>query len=216
MVSIHAPRVGCDVPSESLEFLGTWFQSTHPVWGATCGSTFSSTTVACFNPRTPCGVRPCKLDDPDDYKIRVSIHAPRVGCDLNSSVLSRNTRKFQSTHPVWGATSGVAVATCMTLCFNPRTPCGVRPADARHCGQREGFQSTHPVWGATRIAPYSESLLVVSIHAPRVGCDYNRQINRPSRRSFNPRTPCGVRPAIQAIATARIMFQSTHPVWGAT
>ena len=33
---------------------------------------------------------------------------------------------------------------------------------------------------------------------------------------FNPRTPCGVRHATQALGSTVDVFQSTHPVWGAT
>ena len=35
----------------------------------------------------------------------ISIHAPRVGSDLTAQRLSIRCRKFQSTLPVWGATS---------------------------------------------------------------------------------------------------------------
>ena len=56
-ISIHAPRVGCDVLSRLDAAFRKPFQSTHPVWGATC----------------PCpSLRSCK---------EISIHAPRVGCD---------------------------------------------------------------------------------------------------------------------------------------
>ena len=62
------------------------------------------------------------------------------------------------------------------------------------------FQSTHPVWGAT--SPHSDftTLTNISIHAPRVGCDAQEWGVRQSLRNFNPRTPCGVRPA-QALAS---------------
>ena len=36
------------------------------------------------------------------------------------------------------------------------------------------FQFTHPVWGATDTPELGELSLVVSIHAPRVGCDPGR------------------------------------------
>ena len=56
--------------------------------------------------------------------------------------------------------------------FNPRTPCGVRrPASGRPCTGR-----------------------FISIHAPRVGCDWRQAHNIHSKA----------------------LFQSTHPVWGAT
>ena len=36
--------------------------------------------------------------------IRISIHAPRVGCDYIDLDLLDANEAFQSTHPVWGAT----------------------------------------------------------------------------------------------------------------
>ena len=125
-----------------------------------------------FNPRTPCGVRhthrlslwppPC-----------ISIHAPRAGCD-SPSVSRRNSHaRFQSTHPVRGATRGgwckrggryISIHAPRAGCdnrphgvfwcwqnFNPRAPCGVRPA-CRPCGR---------------------GVSGISIHAPRAGCDEN-------------------------------------------
>ena len=58
------------------------FQSTHPVWGATLVRTPFCTSFSNFNPRTPCGVR---LGDFKGYYTaqNISIHAPRVGCDIN-------------------------------------------------------------------------------------------------------------------------------------
>ena len=100
---------------------------------------------------------------------------------------------FQSTHPVWDATSPIVIA-----------------------GRPTRFQSTHPVWDATvrwttssnrwtyfnpRI-PYGMRLalcgdltdrLLISIHASRMGCD---SVRSPSWRV--------------------LAFQSTHPVWDAT
>ena len=126
-ISIHAPRVGCDRVLCHIDLQTFAFQSTHPVWGATfaCSSAAmltlpisihaprvgcDSTKEQCcfflydFNPRTPCGVRPravllVRLRCP------ISIHAPRVGCDPCSENNYQRCGQFQSTHPVWGATS---------------------------------------------------------------------------------------------------------------
>ena len=56
------------------------------------------------------------------------------------------------------------------------------------------FQFTHPVWGATRINVTIRGSKTVSIHAPRVGCDYKMLMKILSIQKF----------------------QFTHPVWGAT
>ena len=79
-VSIHAPRVGCDMVQILL---------TLPIYR--------------FNSRTPCGVRP--QGSGVIFSIsKVSIHAPRVGCDLEGSIYILIFIQFQFTHPVWGAT----------------------------------------------------------------------------------------------------------------
>ena len=62
----------------------------------------------------------------DYWRMRISIHAPREGCDKDAVGNVIDGAKFQSTHPVRGATS---------LPVRSRTACL--------------FQSTHPVRGAT-------------------------------------------------------------------
>ena len=79
--------------------------------------------------------------------------------------------------------------------FNPRTPCGVRPAVSRY-----GFREHH----------------TISIHAPRAGCDLSQPSSCQPNSDFNPRTPCGVRRADSSPVTSAPIFQSTHPVRGAT
>ena len=55
--------------------------------------------------------------------------------------------------------------------FNSRTPCGVRPTNQSVMPYTEKFQFTHPVWGATLLEEVNKREALVSIHAPRVGCD---------------------------------------------
>ena len=79
-----------------------------------------------------------------------------------------------------------------------------------------GFQSTRPVWGATLAHGTRLCLILISIHAPRVGRDHvehMRQINL----GISIHAPRVGRD--QALTTARRIcktFQSTRPVWGAT
>ena len=102
-VSIHAPRAGCDTQDYLQQVLSAKFQFTHPVRGATRAHFCSTSMEACFNSRTPCGVRllPTFVTD---SPMRVSIHAPRAGCDLWTLTADWTTYKFQFTHPVRGAT----------------------------------------------------------------------------------------------------------------
>ena len=101
--------------------------------------------------------------------------------------------------------------------FNPRTPCGVRLWNRTGCILASVFQSTHPVRGATEDGPHFPGVLTISIHAPRAGCDHILQLHNVVDGDFNPRTPCGVRPSSTLPPTAsKSVFQSTHPVRGAT
>ena len=167
-VSIHAPRVGCD-----LRPMLRWLR-----W-------------RCFNSRTPCGVRQGWAKELDDfqkfqfthpvwgatrYRInyntlkQVSIHAPRVGCDITILIIARDIASFNSRTPC-GVRLRCLVSDTWTYGFNSRTPCGVRLVCKKSASQ---------LWG-------------VSIHAPRVGCDKSKVTITRKQPRFNSRTPCGVR-----------------------
>ena len=168
-ISIHAPRVGCDF--NKLYYGQTW---------------------------------------------EISIHAPRVGCDKKKRRTPSALSEFQSTHPGWGATGFDREKGFEKIHFNPRTPGGVRPTITAFGFARKQFQSTHPGWGATPSqGVYCEGRVdfnprtpggvrhalasttigggVISIHAPRVGCDELASGLNVPILYFNPRTPGGVR-----------------------
>ena len=124
-VSIHAPREGCDSTRSIRAIFAIEFQFTHPGRGATKVQTLLSMPICSFNSRTPGGVRQraivvasaesvfqfthpgrgatysCQLRS-NHY--RVSIHAPREGCDID-----------------------LTPSVCLLISFNSRTPGGVRP-----------------------------------------------------------------------------------------
>ena len=170
-ISIHAPRAGCDA-----------------------GVLAVCTERDNFNPRTPCGVRRAPTAAPSPARRYFN---PRTPCGVRPHSRQNQAKrsKFQSTHPVRGATTYlfwqkkkiiyISIHAPRAGCdkhacpvagiggyFNPRTPCGVRLVAASCLAE----QST------------------ISIHAPRAGCD-DRGTNR---------------------AKALYQFQSTHPVRGAT
>ena len=170
------------------------FQSTHPMRGATARTASPTSADGNFNPRTPCGVRLFRAVQ-DDLLSMISIHAPHAGCDIKKSrpaggphrfqsthpmrgatmdgaKIRQKYSEFQSTHPMRGATGAGAGGTIRPRHFNPRTPCGVRP----------------------HVRVVNPFVKIISIHAPHAGCDD---------------TACGA-----AICAAR--FQSTHPMRGAT
>ncbi len=191
----------------------TIFQSTLPVWGATHRGTglerlhrFQSTLPVWGATVYRGGLR---------HKPDISIHAPRVGSDSFWPAYSQNffyfnprspcgerrasikklteRRIFQSTLPVWGATTGysfksrwVSISihaprvgsdgsllphTQHSPNFNPRSPCGERHYGRVSAYDGEIFQSTLPVWGATADRRHDHPSYAISIHAPRVGSD---------------------------------------------
>ena len=163
------PVWGATCWAEALNLYFSGFQSTRPVWGATIGSTLCRRRGRYFNPRAPCGAR-----QPETEVLAVCV-------------------RFQSTRPVWGATIKMDSHAGQLRNFNPRAPCGARRSKTAlylssqyfnpraPCGARLGedidncpkniFQSTRPVWGATSVlgrSPYRVT-------------------------DFNPRAPCGAR-----------------------
>ena len=192
------------------------FQSTRPVWGATLISRKAGRRTKCFNPRAPCGAR-----QGSSIVIRgaTSCFNPRAPCGARQSRLDMSTHNiaFQSTRPMRGATPACTAPPIGLLRFNPRAPCGARPFRIFSQYVIWQFQSTRPVWGAThaecpavrrrcvsihapRVGRDScsgclRNRSVVSIHAPRVGRDISKRSVATSTPSFNPRAPCGARPA---------------------
>ena len=74
------------------------------------------------------------------------------------------------------------------------------------------FQSTLPVWGATPAPGEVAGALGISIHAPRVGSDRCGQGWRGPPWHFNPRSPCGERPARRLLpADRRADFNPRSP-----
>ena len=148
--------------------------------------------------------------------IRISIHAPRVGSDggletaFHTQFLFQSTlpvwgattmalteaqkRAFQSTLPVWGATSHCGPFCCQFYYFNPRSPCGERHLFIVYKLTYKHFNPRSPCGERLRGAVHSFSAYPISIHAPRVGSD-----------------PTGG--DVRGIPGP---FQSTLPVWGAT
>ena len=74
------------------------FQSTHPVRGAT------GTLICCMTRR------------------RISIHAPREGCDAWGSLLTAETGEISIHAPREGCDSAQSGGRCSHPHFNPRTP----------------------------------------------------------------------------------------------
>ena len=143
------------------------------------------------------------------------------------------TPEFQSTLPVWGATSDIALDEICVSNFNPRSPCGERRSGCRSSMSSAIFQSTLPVWGATHAQQKTSQSQNISIHAPRVGSDVRRcwccevsciSIHAPRVGSdalkitpeigwmnFNPRSPCGERLSDDCHQNCRLIISIHAP-----
>ncbi len=129
----------------------------------------SSTSITCFNPRTPCGVRhyePYQSQEVSGFNPRTpcGVRPPVPGCYPSAGM-------FQSTHSLRSATQilhgfsqdrvvsihallaecdcPLPSVHCKNSCFNPRTPCGVRRIIADCTVLAVKFQSTHSLRSAT-------------------------------------------------------------------
>ena len=193
IISIHAPIVGCDIISSCDFVYISKFQSTHPSWGAT------------------------KYNQKSAILEKISIHAPIVGCDVTSTGSQARFEKISIHAPIVGCDKGHAtgyslislisihapIVGCdalkpkfpmVILYFNPRTHRGVRLyVDVRKTSQYDFNPRTHRGVRPKRGAQQHERQ-TISIHAPIVGCDQSKKF------PYN----------------QHILFQSTHPSWGAT
>ena len=116
-----------------------------------------------------------------------------------------------------GATVRLYYSPTIACNFNSRTPCGVRLRKYMDGHLHQILQSTHPMRGATQYPKDRPLSLCTSIHAPHAGCDRVRSFTSTQSYYFNPRAPCGVRPAASTCMIAKFSaLQSTHPMWGAT
>ena len=209
------PRTSCEVRRIDPASLSGFdiFQSTHLVWGATSIYSLAPqfSFISIHAPRVRCDIGRFG-------KIYLLLHFnPRTSCEVRHSNIFHFILPFtfQSTHLVWGATSCVFIfwrkraisihaprvrcdtinrsKSCRKLYFNPRTSCEVRPNSRRKLDCLFRFQSTHLVWGATVFPDDDAAMVDISIHAPRVRCDYPKRRRIRPWMYFNPRTSCEVR-----------------------
>ena len=234
-ISIHAPLAGCDLPQDApVIFEGISIHA--PLAGCDAALRVDSCMCSNFNPRTPCGVRPADLpkahaeaqfqsthplrgatlvSPPALLALCISIHAPLAGCDP-PGLPGQAVGEISIHAPLAGCDVAAFHASARDADFNPRTPCGVRLPALTDQAVMARFQSTHPLRGATALLKEIEQGFAISIHAPLAGCDDELRVKKHDPVYFNPRTPCGVRPACSKRKADILKFQSTHPLRGAT
>ena len=216
IISIHAPREGCDRPHRSCRPRPPPDFNPRTPRGVRPMSSLSRSRASLhFNPRTQRGVRPvpsptgwASLKFQSTHPARgatprrmvqnrhgaISIHAPREGCDVQIGRRAQDDAKHFNPRTPRGVRPLIMDAFIANANFNPRTPRGVRRTTGVNLGIPQRFQSTHPARGATIGIPAGHNPLLY----------------------FNPRTPRGVRPTSAWPLTGPSIFQSTHPARGAT
>ena len=189
------------------------FQSPRPLRGATAHP-YIRGLIPAFQPTRPLrgatGVRRVCI-----RTTLISTHAPLAGRD----------RVLVSLVPI-------------TSNFNPRAPCGARLFPLYPLAHPDEFQPTRPLRGATAhpyirgLIPAFQStrplrgatLLIIALVTavefqstrPLRGATSSQQQKDHDKIYFNPRAPCGARPAAAESATGVDEFQSTRPLRGAT
>ena len=170
LVSIHAPREGCDLDAS-----------------------LRCPTIGCFNSRTPGGVRP-ELDRLKQMTPIVSIHAPREGCD-DMLGYGFEITLFQFTHPGRGATIRLLLRLALTVCFNSRTPGGVRPIVKPLQPTEFRFNSRTPGGVRRHFWILVSSPSMFQFTHPGRGATQCHIVPKEQHPCFNSRTPGGVRPS---------------------
>ena len=155
--SCFNPRTPCGVrrSDDARPNAGNWFQSTHSLRSATLPTTLNTCTrpvsihallaecdrrqvgiqlgTYCFNPRTPCGVRhDFSLSDFPSLSFQ-STHSLR-----SATFVIQNKKQFDkvSIHALLAeCDETLKEERKIKQCFNPRTPCGVRPFQLRRTGR---------------------------------------------------------------------------------
>ncbi len=101
--------------------------------------------------------------------------------------------QFQSTSSVWRTTWFDSGGCTICLDFNPRPPCGGRPACGWTKPATRQFQSTSSVWRTTEPPAGLHNSPAISIHVLRVEDDPHLRVRHRAVHHFNPRPPCGGR-----------------------
>ncbi len=199
----------------SVRWLGTTFQSTHPLRGATRRSGKRILSTGYFNPRTPCGVR-LRQRRRSDRAGHISIHAPLAGCDVKGWHGPQLVAEISNHAPLAGCDGvrkwlhsyrRISIHAPLAGCDGVRkwlhsyrrisihAPLAGCDKDSGYCIKDRLISIHAPLAGCDgRPIKWSDAYDSISIHAPLAGCDIKAPpIYKHIIQHFNPRTPCGVR-----------------------
>ena len=138
-----------------------------------------------FNPRAPCGARrSARWGAYEDLVFQST--RPMRGA-TKGLVESLEDMMFQSTRPMRGATRSRGVCCPASGCFNPRA------IWIRRTTSNVSIHAPHA--GRDLMDMPQLNAMRVSIHAPHAGRDLRQPPKQWGKSGFNPRAPCGARPA---------------------
>ena len=122
----------------------------------------------------------------------ISIHAPHARCDVT-----------------------IMLILYFLINFNPRTPCEVRRQTGHYNRRACNFNPRTPC--EVRQTHKTRSFYPQNFN-PRTPCEVRHDSKRHPLycNYFNPRTPCEVRRGRARLRYSSLLFQSTHPMRGAT
>ena len=211
------------------------FQSTHPVWDATSSGSLVRRPTN-FNPRIPCGMRHASRCDAYRWKkfqsthpvwdatflrcsrlfrLLISIHASRVGCDkVNREDTFAKDISIHASRVGCDSVPPVSLVSYHISIHASRVGCD--RDSARRQARRSISIHASRVGCDLSAECFLRCSCSISIHASRVGCDFFALYTKSKKNYFNPRIPCGMRPVNISIVRIPDRFQSAHPVWDAT
>ena len=191
-----------------------------------------------FNPRSPDGERRAARarfvpeagisihaprmgsDPPADMAYitqSISIHAPRMGSDRHSQRTTIIDNDFNPRSPDGERPKQARTPQRNQVYFNPRSPDGERPSVFSLDCATSSISIHAPRMGSDQAhTAHPPHPTRISIHAPRMGSDRRPQYTKHCHSYFNPRSPDGERLATATLLFHHLEFQSTLPGWGAT
>ena len=144
---------------------------------------------------------------------RISTHAPLAGRDI-SLVVHRVLHGISTHAPLAGRDFVGEFALGPQTYFNPRAPCGARPASQPFCGHEWPFQPTRPLRGATSRRRALQVCGRISTHAPLAGRDVSCTVPGWSSYPFQPTRPLRGATIGNQIGDAAIAISTHAPLAG--
>ena len=95
--------------------------------------------------------------------------------------------------------------------FNPRAPCGARPAPERLARRPTLYFNPRAPCGARRIEQAAFRIIIISIHVPLAGHDGTGSRAGSNQWNFNPRAPCGARHFVVTSSSLGFYFNPRAP-----